>query len=496
MNKKLYLFPDSNIFLQCKDLTQVNFSEITACDEVCIIITRPIQQEIDRQKGQGNSRLSKKARKAASLFNQVVDSTDMTLVIRERSPRVFLTMDLSLKPCEQLSEQLDYQEADDRFVGIAAGYCADDPDSEVAIITNDSGPRFSAIKHNIICYKVPSSWLLPAEPDEKDKQIKLLEAKLKQFTQSMPDFSIKVADDEQLNIVLPYYTALSEYEVDNLLCQLTDAFPLVTNFDNEQTTPQSLEKIIKSFSQQEYFPVSADDISLYKEKHYPLWKKQCEEILKNCHTHINPKAIKYPLSFLLQNTGYTIAERAVVTFTAKGDFRLCGFNWEIMEELTESKRIDLPSAPTAPKGKWRSVCGVTERMPYAGGALETPLSSIISKEIGPLLSLTPTERDKNDFYYKEKRNEPVQVVSLECEEWRHQVKEEIFPLFVYTANKPKKVNGAIEVRVDANNLTNPVIKTFKLKITIEEHSAFSTITEMVQTYIQEQKKRQKSSISA
>lgn len=81
MNKKLYLFPDSNIFLQCKDLTQVNFSEITACDEVCIIITRPIQQEIDRQKGQGNSRLSKKARKAASLFNQVVDSTDMTLVI-------------------------------------------------------------------------------------------------------------------------------------------------------------------------------------------------------------------------------------------------------------------------------------------------------------------------------------------------------------------------------------------------------------------------------
>ncbi|EGZ1048750.1 DNA-binding protein, partial [Escherichia coli] len=114
----------------------------------------------------------------------------------------------------------------------------------------------------------------------------------------------------------------------------------------------------------------------------------------------------------------------------------------------------------------------------------------------PLLSLTPTERDKNDFYYKEKRNEPVQVVSLECEEWRHQVKEEIFPLFVYTANKPKKVNGAIEVRVDANNLTNPVIKTFKLKITIEEHSAFSTITEMVQTYIQEQKKRQKSSISA
>src|SRR5471030_2021491 len=184
MSKKLYLFPDTNIFLQCIPLTQLDFSEITHCDEVCIIITRPIQQEIDRQKGQGNSRLSKKSKTAASLFSKVVDSPNMTLVIRERSPKVFLTMDLSLKPSDQLSDQLDYQEADDRFVGIAAGYCATDKDSEVAIITNDSGPRFSAIKHNIICYKVPSSWMLAAETDEKDKQIKLLETKLRQLTQS------------------------------------------------------------------------------------------------------------------------------------------------------------------------------------------------------------------------------------------------------------------------------------------------------------------------
>ncbi|VEB73519.1 Uncharacterised protein [Raoultella ornithinolytica] len=68
MSKKLYLFPDTNIFLQCMPLAQVNFSEITSCDEICVIITRPIQQEIDRQKGQGNSRLSKKRRLLLAYF--------------------------------------------------------------------------------------------------------------------------------------------------------------------------------------------------------------------------------------------------------------------------------------------------------------------------------------------------------------------------------------------------------------------------------------------
>lgn len=490
MSSKLYLFPDTNIFLQCIPLAQVNFSEITHCEEVFVIITRPIQQEIDRQKGQGNSRLSKKAKTAASLFSEVVDSPNMTLVIRERSPRVFLTMDLSLRPSDQLSGQLDYQEADDRFVGIAAGYYAEDKDSEVAIITNDSGPRFSAIKHNITCFKVPSSWMLAAEADEKDKQIKLLEARLKQLSQSMPEFNIKFSDDEQFEATFPYYTALSEDDLSKLLCQLTDAFPLVTDFSKEQAKSQSftsLESSIMPINHQEYVPVSAEEIALYKDIRYPEWWRQCEEILKNCHEHLNPRAIKHPLSFLLQNTGSAIAERAVVTFTAKGEFVLCGSDWNISPDFAESEGIDLSSAPTAPKGTWRNKWNIAEGMTFGRGI---PMHDMISKHYDSFLPPIPTARDKNDFYYKNKSSQPVKVVSLECEEWRHQIEEEKFPLLVYTVNKPKEMTGAIEVRVDANNLLNPITKKFKLKITIAEESAFSIMMEMLDTFIQgEQKKK-------
>lgn len=493
MSKKLYLFPDTNIFLQCMPLAQVNFSEITSCDEICVIITRPIQQEIDRQKGQGNSRLSKKAKAAASLFSTVVDSPNMTLVIRKSLPHVSLTMDLSLRPSDKLSEQLDYQEADDRFVGIAAGYCAADKDSEVAIITNDSGPRFSAIKHNITCYKVPSSWILAAETDEKDKQIKLLETRVRQLSQSMPEFNIKVADDEQFEAILPYYTALSEGEISKLLCQLTDAFPLVTDFSKEQSSSRSLtsiEKTLKAINQQKYVPVSADEIALYRDKHYPEWRKQCEEILSICHENLNSKAIKLPLSFLLQNIGYAIAERAVVTFTAKGSFFLCGNNWKIREILSEIKGLNLPSAPIAPKGEWRSTWSGAEEMVFARGMPDMKLNHYDS-----LLPPIPTARDKNSFYYKKMSDLPVQAVSLECEEWRHQIEEENFSLFAYIPNKPQEITGAIEVRVDANNLLNPIIKVFKLKVTIEAQSAFSVVMKMMHAIIQEQQSKKPFSLN-
>ena len=48
-------FVDTNFFLQCKNYSEINWSEITSDKEIIIIITRPVQIEIDRLKNDGNS---------------------------------------------------------------------------------------------------------------------------------------------------------------------------------------------------------------------------------------------------------------------------------------------------------------------------------------------------------------------------------------------------------------------------------------------------------
>ncbi|MFL4366904.1 PIN domain-containing protein [Enterobacter asburiae] len=485
MRNKLYLFPDTNIFLQCKPLGDVNFSEICDYDEIGIIITRPVQQEIDRQKGKGTSRLSKKAKAAAALFFRVLESPDMTLVIKENAPRVLLTMDLRLRPAEELADQLDYQEADDRFVGIAAGVRNAGSEFDVAIITNDSGPRFSAINHGMKCFKVPSSWMLSAETDEKDKQIQQLKAQLELLSKTKPDFVITANNPEQFESTHPYYTALSEEEINLLLNTLTNEFPVETDFSGEEGSSPFLRLPgnLRAIDNGQYIPASEEEIERYTSILYPEWVRRCEEVLRACHEHLNPRAIKRKVTFWLQNTGYAIAESSVVTFTAKGKFALSGNNWKIHEDLEKVSGIKLPSVPSAPKGHWRSVWSMVGANPLSR---TMPFHDMYKVPQDSFLPPPLSKRDRNDFYYSNRGNLPKNYVSLECEEWRHQVGSQEFSLYAYISNHPTEMIGAVEVRIDANNLAQPITKKFNLKIKIEETNSFALVRELVTAYIGEQ----------
>ncbi len=492
MRNKLYLFPDTNIFLQCKPLENVNFSEVCDCDEIRIIITRPVQQEIDRQKGKGTSRLSKKAKAAAALFSRVLESPDMTLIIKENSPRVLLTMDLRLRPADELADQLDYQEADDRFVGIAAGVRNAGDEFDVAIITNDSGPRFSAINHGMKCFKVPSSWILAAETDEKDKQIQQLKAQIELFSKTKPDFVITANNPEQFESIHPYYTALSEEEINFLLNTLTNEFSVETDFSGEEggSPLLRLPRSLRTIEQGQYIPASKEEIERYTNILYPEWVRKCEEVLRASHEHLNPRAIKQEVTFWLKNTGYAIAESSVVTFTAKGRFALSGNNWKIREDLEEVSDIKLPSVPSAPKGHWRRVWSMVGANPLSRAM---PFHDMYTVPRDSFLPPPLSKRDRNEFYYSNREDVPKNHVSLECEEWRHQVGSEGFSLHAYIKNQPTEMTGAVEVRIDANNLAQPIIKTFILKIKIEEANSFALVKEMVTAYICDQREGVKKS---
>lgn len=484
MNETLYLFPDTNVLLQCKPLGNVSFAEITDCDEIQVIITWPIQQEIDRQKGKGSTRLAKKARSAAALFDKILDSPSGTLIVRERSPRVCISMDLSLKPSSELSEQLDYNEADDRFVGIVAGYSAENKDLKVALITNDSGPRFSAMQHNLTCYKVPSLWMLPPETDEKDKKIKELEDKVRKLTKSMPEFEIKIYENTECDVICPFYTAMSEDEVNEVISLLTYAFPMVTDFDTEKNKSTSSMILGAVFGNGEYIPASVSEITKYKMEHYPEWVKQCEEMLKTCHEKINPPFAKKNVSFLLNNIGSVVAERAVVTFKSNGKFGLSGSNWDIEENIIKNDDIHFPLPPVAPKGRWKNIMADLDHLRYPSGFSSMEMRN---KSYDYRLPEIKASRDKNSFYYKRIGGGLAKEISLECEEWRHKTKDEEFSLFTYIKNTPGVMEGSIQVRIDANNIIEPIIKDFKLRISVEERSVYSAIMEMAHEFIQDNK---------
>ena len=67
-NRALYLFPDTNLFIQCLPLQQIDWTQWDDFDEVHLLVSRPVQREIDNQKNRGNDRVGQRARKTYQTF--------------------------------------------------------------------------------------------------------------------------------------------------------------------------------------------------------------------------------------------------------------------------------------------------------------------------------------------------------------------------------------------------------------------------------------------
>jgi hypothetical protein len=57
MQADIFLLPDSNLFIQCKPLKDLDWSPWKNYSHVRLIVTRPAQVKIDRQKNKGSDRL-------------------------------------------------------------------------------------------------------------------------------------------------------------------------------------------------------------------------------------------------------------------------------------------------------------------------------------------------------------------------------------------------------------------------------------------------------
>ena len=78
MDKKvLYLLPDTNLFIQCRPLHEIDWaacSDFAESQEIQLLVTNPVHREIDKMKNRGNDRIGRQARKASSDFREIVTS--------------------------------------------------------------------------------------------------------------------------------------------------------------------------------------------------------------------------------------------------------------------------------------------------------------------------------------------------------------------------------------------------------------------------------------
>ena len=229
MKQILYLFLDTNLFIQCRALEELDWSAWAGFEEVHLIASRPVQREIDNQKNRGNHRVGRRARKAYQLFRRVLESEQNQVVVREADPQVKLLLAGPGKPAPELSDTLDYSQPDDAVVGHLYEYRQKNRERDARLFTHDSGPMMTARALDLPFIPIPDTWLLAPEPSEAERENRELRARIARL-QAGPDFDAAFVDEDsnrirELRVVQQVPVSLTEDALADLLRELKGRAP-------------------------------------------------------------------------------------------------------------------------------------------------------------------------------------------------------------------------------------------------------------------------------
>ena len=491
----IYLLPDTNLFIQCRPLEELDWSAWKEFDEVRLIVSRPVQREIDNQKNRGNDRVGSRARQTNSLFREIIIGEQGYKLIRDANPQVKLFIEPSFLPSPELVDRLDYSKPDDELVGCIHAYLSQNPDANAQLLTHDSGPMGSAKMLALPFVAMPDEWLMPPENKDEKRKINRLESDLARLRKAEPEFHIACLDGggneiDRLEFEHPIYEELTENEISELINSLKSSFRLATDFGSRE--PAEREPKTGTFRiagvKEIYAPVLDEEITEYTETKYPAWIEKCEKVLRELENSLQREVGPPAFCFVASNGGTRPGKDALLTIEAKGDFQIRPPDIEDDVDQVEAdteKKIELPRPPNPPLGKWQIRFG--SRYPNALSSTETiralqraisPLAQITStgrymSEINmPILARTDYRRDPNGFYWKPRRPMmPGKSFGLECEQWRHGIEDEYFSGDIFFNRGADEISGALECRIHAENLSATAIKIIPVRITITKISA-------------------------
>jgi hypothetical protein len=471
----LYLFLDTNVLVQCRPLKELDWSPWREADEVHLIVSRPVQSEIDDQKNKGGDRLARRARKASSLLRNIHLSGSDHLVISSACPAVKLFIKVALRPDQALTDVLDYSHKDDQLVGIICAFKKENPGSDARVLTHDGGPMASANMVGVAIAPVPDEWLLPPEQSEADKKVRALEAELALLKSSQPEFAIACvsAKGDKLDMIeleVPRYHPLTQEELSALLEKIARRFPPETNFgptDREERPTRGLNRFMGL--KEVFTPVTEVKIAEYRQKHRE-WLDECEGKLRNLHGILQSADGPPKFCFNAANNGTRPAEDALVTFRAKGQFSIMPPPYRAPseeEDLEQQAALSLPSPPTAPRGSWTmqaEIFNALSRLGLNSGLLVRGHAVPGERHILPT---GKRDRDPNEFYYKPDRlSSPDEEFSLECKQWRHGLHPETFVGQIHFDDELEEISGTLECSIHAANLPQIVAKVIPIFIRV------------------------------
>ena len=443
---KLVLFVDTNLFLQCKPLEEIDWNYFRDFREINIIIPIQVLREIDDAKNSPSNRKSKRARAINSIHRKISDSEDGRGVIQNRDPLLTVAVTSGLPFGSDPPITLNLSIPDHHIVHEMILYRGKYSGNSMGLLTGDWALTTTAKQHNFSVWGIPELWHLPPEPDERDKRINRLEEELRDLKSDYPNITITIKSDESpieiLEIPLIQYKPLSDSELESLISMAKERSPMALfHFD----TPNGIRINPALFGD---LSPSQESIQKYQNKDYPTWIHDLNDYFKTLHDKLAFQKSANEFTLLISNDGHAPGKGVVLEIKSHGDVVLMP---------PEEVPINIPIPPKPPV--WKSPLDV-----LGMGNFSNSIPKLTRKR----------EKDPFEFYWTQSPpTEPMDRWTLTCEEFRHQVDPKEFRIRVNLKSYLRRESGMISFRVSASNLRNPIKSHIKIKITESEGDTFN-----------------------
>lgn len=432
-----FLFVDSNLFLQCRPLQDLDWDRLVGREDVTILVPSAVLAELDKHKSDGNSRRAQRARRALQFLDSLLVAPDDKVIVRTTPVKVFARFAPEVSGDASTSN-------DDSILFEVAELSRTRGNQAVGLVTHDTNLKVKAKRKGLRFFPVPNEWLLAPEPDERDKRVRQLEEEVALLKRQTPIIEIALDGNQEIELVVPSYEPLTSGTVERLVEAMTAKFPMKTDFS---LTPSERLLSVGGIGMVGLRQPADWEITKYQNEEYPNWERSLRSRLEHLHSSLRVRDATADIRFLIANNGTVPGEHVQVALRVSEG--LLSIDPEYHDKLME-RLLTRPSAPSPPEPRQNSLDSFGN-LPGLSGF--TP----------PYLPGIPRSPKRDEFYLKTGKNIGDERV-WECENMRHGVPPKEFSFRVGMNVQSQPSGGQMVIEVSAENLPKAAVKQFRIKI--------------------------------
>ena len=302
--------PDTNFFLHYKQLRDVNWLQLLACDSVEIVILPRILKELDEKKFGASPKLKKRAEGALRQLRSITGPTGIGTLNESVTVRVEAD-----EPLIDFEEHSLSKHSSDDWIIAGCIQLQERGSAHVVLLTGDYGPEFRAKQKGIDALRPPDDLRLPDEQSEEEKEI----ARLRKLVDRRPDLVLTFPGAERkLEQALRVIPPQRSEEVEALVAREKERFQIIK--------PVPLE----------YGALGITD----RNARYAEYHAEYRRYLKELHQHKQFMGRGVELTFILDNRGNGVANDIDVVLLAE-----IGKDVIVLEQDADEIKPPKPPAP-------------------------------------------------------------------------------------------------------------------------------------------------------